>query len=292
MFVLYIFIFFILKVNSYYWHETKINLNENYSKTNSSIAIQYLTSNYALGCPENEVLNWSCKWCNQYGNQYLTPYNFIMKDNVKAGILIDQEYKIIIVNFNYFISNTLIEDLVYTECNSTLFNDNIDFYYKRVCVGDYYEKLYNKIREDLYLNIHKISKERTEYRFIFTGYSIGAALATISSLDLKLRLNLQIKYVYTFGSPRVGNIEFTKLYYENIKNTYRMTHNYDPVPTIPSVEKGFNHVSSEVWQLGNRIVLCSDTQGLREYDKCINTIEDYRFNLENHYNYMKLNYQC
>ena len=150
MFILIYLLFFIfndncvLRTNAYYWHQKShlhtyidgTRINENYSKTNTSIAIQHLSTNYALACPIEEVYSWSCKWCSQFNTQYLKPYDFIKLDNeIKAGVLIDSEYKEIIVAFNYTISpdiqySDVFEDIVYTDCSSRLFNHN-----KRICIG-------------------------------------------------------------------------------------------------------------------------------------------------------------
>ena len=68
----------------------------------------------------------------------------------------------------------------------------------------------------------------------FTGHSLGAALATISSTRIKPRA------VYTFGSPRAGNQEFA----DSLSGIpiYRVVDDEDIVTTVPPEELGYVHV--------------------------------------------------
>jgi predicted lipase len=41
---------------------------------------------------------------------------------------------------------------------------------------------------------------------LFTGHSLGGALATLAALDVKRQINpSNTVYFYTYGCPRVGN---------------------------------------------------------------------------------------
>lgn len=71
--------------------------------------------------------------------------------------------------------------------------------------------------------------------FFITGHSQGGAKATLAALDL-VGSNVFKKdefIVYTFGSPRVGNYEFAKLYRKQGPKTYRVVNNNDMVPHFP-----------------------------------------------------------
>jgi hypothetical protein len=280
-------------ISCYYWHTNNIN------RTNTTIALQYLSSSYSLGCPIQELRDWSCNWCVQYQNQYLKPYSFIYSDNTDAfsSVLIDNIQENIVIIFNYTEFDTLVSDLLYTNCNSTLFNDLESF--NDICIGDYYEKLYTSINNALYNNILNAIMEYPNYSFVFTGYSIGGALASIAALDLKLKFKIKVNNVYTFGSPRVGNLEFTKIFYKYIGNTFRLTNNNDIIPRLPLKEKGFNHLSTEVWRksdkiniIGNTYTNCINTNGFNEYKKCIESLDETELNLEDHFDYMGLHYKC
>lgn len=81
-----------------------------------------------------------------------------------------------------------------------------------------------------------------------TGHSMGGALAHLCALDMKYMYNITDVYVYTFGSPRLGNIEFADLFQSSVKEAWRVTHSRDIVPSVPFMVMGFHHAAREVWQ--------------------------------------------
>ncbi len=68
----------------------------------------------------------------------------------------------------------------------------------------------------------------------YTGHSLGAALATLAAAKKPPHA------LYTFGSPRVGNAEFKKIF-ENIRS-YRIVNHRDLTTTVPLTTLGFCHV--------------------------------------------------
>ena len=82
---------------------------------------------------------------------------------------------------------------------------------------------------------------------LVTGHSLGAAVATLAALDLKINYTSSVS-LYNFGSPRVGNYDFYT-YFKSIfgLDVYRITHELDPVPHTPMEIQGFHHIATEVW---------------------------------------------
>jgi predicted lipase len=130
------------------------------------------------------------------------------------------------------------------------------------------------------------------------GHSLGGALATIVSihyLNLYESLNQDNIYVYTFGSPRVGNLNFSMYFEKNIKNTYRIVNRYDIIPHLPPNIKFLDHfpeyihVGNEYWVINDVIKLCVNTNNeFHEDFSCSFNAEKtllndhyYFFNLEN-----------
>ena len=62
-----------------------------------------------------------------------------------------------------------------------------------------------------------------------TGHSLGAGLATLASVRL-LNAGYDVRPVHTFGSPRVGDLEFFDAY---LPISYRWVNNNDVVPHVP-----------------------------------------------------------
>ncbi|KAL6784855.1 hypothetical protein ACKKBF_B03500 [Auxenochlorella protothecoides x Auxenochlorella symbiontica] len=77
-------------------------------------------------------------------------------------------------------------------------------------------------------------------RVLFTGHSLGGALAVLAAGDLAraapaLAPRLS---VYTFGAPRVGNGPFVQEFLTLVPDCWAMVNDQDPVPRIP---KGWFH---------------------------------------------------
>ncbi|MES1918691.1 hypothetical protein MHBO_000618, partial [Bonamia ostreae] len=90
--------------------------------------------------------------------------------------------------------------------------------------------------------------------FYVTGHSLGGALAQIFALDLILRKEHESK-VYTFGSPKVGNAFFSKLYDEVLPSTFRLVFKKDAISNLPMMS-GYVHsgVTVQLDHAGNIII--------------------------------------
>jgi len=78
-----------------------------------------------------------------------------------------------------------------------------------------------------------------------TGHSLGAALATISAMDLGQTYT--INSVYNFGSPRAGNSAFASAYNNKYSDHWRVTHSRDPIPHAYFEKNGFFHIGQEAF---------------------------------------------
>ena len=62
-------------------------------------------------------------------------------------------------------------------------------------------------------SVRKMHAEHPGAPLYAIGHSMGAALATICAMDVKFKVGLRDVRLYTFGSPRVGNLEFANFVY-------------------------------------------------------------------------------
>ena len=98
---------------------------------------------------------------------------------------------------------------------------------------------YNQFKElkpDLDEIIEKYRDETNSLNkeIVFSGHSLGGALATISALNYGMEYpDTQVNCV-TFGSPRVGDEKFAKYFNIIVKNSYRFVNDNDPIPCIPT----------------------------------------------------------
>ncbi len=72
----------------------------------------------------------------------------------------------------------------------------------------------------------------------FTGHSLGAALATLAAARYTPTA------LYTFGSPRVGDQEFTATLQQMANSIHRVVYGDDIVTTVPPETLGFRHIGT------------------------------------------------
>ncbi len=87
--------------------------------------------------------------------------------------------------------------------------------------------------------------------FLVVGHSLGAALSTLAAAELAIvnPANIRDKIVsYTFGSPRVGFLDFASSFDDAVPVSYRVWNTLDIVPQTPTFP--YIHVSG----LGDGIV--------------------------------------
>lgn len=96
--------------------------------------------------------------------------------------------------------------------------------------------MYNELRKGLLESV----KEHKGTKICVTGYSVGASIGNLLALDLKtLGYDVQL---YTFGSPRVGNREFSDTVEKSGLKHYRIVNTEDtitqmPLPVSPNFSK-------------------------------------------------------
>lgn len=104
---------------------------------------------------------------------------------------------------------------------------------------------YMSVAKGVMLEVQKLRDVKKRPVFL-TGHSLGGALATICSLDLWFKLDISRReiFVSTFGSPRVGNYEFSEVYREVIPLHWRIVVDPDMIAKLPNV--GYTHVGKKV----------------------------------------------
>ena len=95
---------------------------------------------------------------------------------------------------------------------------------------------YQSIRSAI---VEKIAS--TTKPLIFTGHSLGGALATLFALSAKVENPSRHVTCVTFGSPKVGNAAFVKAF-EKVDVSSRVVNNHDGVTYRPTF--GYAHVKN------------------------------------------------
>ncbi|KAI3396447.1 hypothetical protein diail_12167 [Diaporthe ilicicola] len=103
------------------------------------------------------------------------------------------------------------------------------------------------------------------YTLVVTGHSLGGAVGTLAAIELR---NLGYACdLYTYGSPRVGNLALVKFVTYQSGAEYRATHYDDPVPRLPPILFGYFHTSPEYWLASGPATHTSYT--INEFDTCL-----------------------
>lgn len=95
-------------------------------------------------------------------------------------------------------------------------------------------------------------------RVVYTGHSLGAAMATLAASDDASGLPVEC---WTYGSPRVGMPDFVNAYNDAAIATVRCVHDLDGIPCLPPPGV-FQHVNSELRLSDDGSVLSNDINPL------------------------------
>eukprot|EP00050_Salpingoeca_kvevrii_P003846 m.236015 g.236015 ORF g.236015 m.236015 type:complete len:311 (+) comp10893_c0_seq8:1162-2094(+) len=122
---------------------------------------------------------------------------------------------------------------------------------------------YNRVRNDTHALLAQALERVPKCTLYLTGHSLGAALASMAALDVKLHLPEFVDPVLLdFGSPRVANSVVASFIHDSYgPHTFRVTHYRDIVPHLPPQELGFQHYPREVWynEVSDHYRVCDGT---------------------------------
>lgn len=116
-------------------------------------------------------------------------------------------------------------------CNTPSMMNNLE---KKIHVNTFF---YNQLSENM-CKIEKIIQDLSisypTYNIFFTGYSLGGALSLLSSYFITKKFSHVHVTNVTFGSPRVGDLNW-KESFEDLKNLthYRITNDKDILTALP-----------------------------------------------------------
>lgn len=89
-----------------------------------------------------------------------------------------------------------------------------------------------------------LARYRPEKVYI-TGHSLGASIAALAAVDLRMSFDIE-STLYTFASPRTGNMAFVDLFRSTLGESYRVEGIDDPVPRFPTLYQGYAHIPTQI----------------------------------------------
>lgn len=166
----------------------------------------------------------------------------------------------------------------------------------RYCVGCQvhagFNAAYNDIRDHVIARTKVLKREYPGSEIVVTGHSLGAAIATLAYVDL-YNVFGKIEHLYTFGSPRVGNLEFAEYVNLRLNEGFkaRITHYKDIITHFPFtfLQLQYRHVDREVFysdELSTMFTVCEEGQ---EDPDCAERYKIGTWTAADHQNYMGFN---
>lgn len=150
--------------------------------------------------------------------------------------------------------------------------------------------MYKKLDSKIYGDIIKLSIKYNNTNIMITGHSLGAALSTLLAFDVlhdSVYDGFNVHSLITFGSPRVGNKQFSDLV-SNI-TSYRVTHYYDLVPHLPFEFLDYHHVRQEIWYNEDNTDFTECDDKFYEDSSCCNSCGSTDcISIDDHLNYLNI----
>ena len=151
-------------------------------------------------------------------------YSWITKDNDTS---IDKLY----ISFRGSSCKKDLFDSI--DCNKYTYDNN-----NNIQIHKGFWNKYCNLRLQLHQLVALYSHKVNE--IICTGHSLGAALASICALDIYYTYKIKAS-LHTFGSPRVGNVDFANTMSNVLNEHYRVTYMDDIVSHLPMGFE-YNHI--------------------------------------------------
>lgn len=104
--------------------------------------------------------------------------------------------------------------------------------------------------------VRRCAEHNTSAQVVLVGHSLGAAIATLTRVYLERRAGVAVEALYSFGSPRVGDLEFFEWYRRALNGQHWSIRNTrddraDLVTRVPKRSWGFRHVGTPVILIEN-----------------------------------------
>ncbi|RYP68134.1 hypothetical protein DL771_006876 [Monosporascus sp. 5C6A] len=181
--------------------------------------------------------NDACPEVTKAGATVLATFGGILTD-IQGFISVDDTNELIVASFGGSISiRNWIADLVFIQVPCDLV--------KNCALHAGFATAWAEIDDKVLAGIKAAKAANPSYKIIFTGHSLGGAVATIGAGYIRDK-GYDID-IYSYGSPRPGNNAFVKHVTEQAGLEYRITHLSDPVPRLPPILLNYRHTSAEYW---------------------------------------------
>jgi len=163
--------------------------------------------------------------------QFMIPANYSLVSTIKACAIVELEW------FGFIIENETSVIIAFRGTKSDLDwladlkieQELFPFAMNGGSVHSGFLSIYKSCREMI---IDSVKQRAPTKKIFITGHSLGGSLATLLAFELASS-EICNPNIYTFGSPKVGNIKFKEKYDEIVRQSIRFVNLYDVVPLLP-----------------------------------------------------------
>jgi len=166
-------------------------------------------------------------------------------------------------------------------------------YLENTMVHSGFIKQYAAVRDRIHEEVNKHLQSKMIRKIVCTGHNLFGAISTIIALDCAIKYPVQVCCV-TFGSPRVGNSAFARLFNKLVITSFRCVRHNDPIvfsqlPYIFTHVRGCVHFEKEI---RFHVPLCNLTcckvshHNMGDYLQSINKINDRKLEIFLPWNYV------
>ncbi|KAH6573127.1 hypothetical protein BASA60_006206 [Batrachochytrium salamandrivorans] len=127
-----------------------------------------------------------------------------------------------------------------------------------------FQSAYLDIRSLMMAGIRTAQKKYPGFKLVFTGHSLGGALASLAAADYVNHESGDTSYVsvYSYGEPRIGNSQWAD-WFDNLPlASYRVTSQSDPVPRLPPYIMGYRHTKQEYFITSDKVTETCTNSGV------------------------------
>ena len=164
---------------------------------------------------------------------FVLPLNYSLYDTIEANSLISVSERFgfilespdeIIIAFRGTSSTTnWISDAIASQKNFKYIKDSS-------LTHRGFTNIYASARGQIMSALNQLPTHKTLF---ITGHSLGGALATLCAVDVAANTDHQSPYVFTYGSPRVGDPDFAKVFAKYVRSSCRIANLFDVVTHAP-----------------------------------------------------------
>jgi predicted lipase len=247
-----VFLFLVCASEVYTSEESGLPHLEPVSQDELQMLIDYAKYNSISSCNPDSILNWSCgPLCDSL--QFTKVLGYFCHQSTDGAFYVAERFVDAEQGHNLIVSfrgsTTLenwIEDLKFLQ-----FQMSWEALSPNIYVHRGFFETYQSLLPQLTSLILKGKENVT--KVIFTGHSLGGALASLAMVDFVRQgiLSTDLVQLVTFGSPRVGNSEWAKYFQSkfNYNQSIRVVYLREIVPHLPFSKFPFfpyyNHIVRE-----------------------------------------------